>query len=192
MLSILFNRRNQTNKRLLLCGIVLVFFGFFDTCDVVLAQQNPRPVTYQTTNRANQAVSSARQVAVDPVKPVPDFWAIHSDETSLLALHDRLDRKNLPMLYHFSFDQFHRVDLPVGQPVIPSVTVSPEPQYRNHPNDLESRLRALRGSTVGDGRALAPTTPSPSPTSPDDSQQPGSVKIRRLPSVHGIVAIGDL
>jgi len=171
--------------------VILAICGFFDTGKNVFAQQNPRPVTNPTTKQANQAVSLARQIIVpEPMKPAPDFWAIHSDGAAMLIAHDRLDRKNLPMLYHFSFDQYHRVELPVLPSGVPSVAITPEPQYRNHPNDLETRLYALRESMEGGNRAFVPTTPSPSST--EDSQQPAAVRIRRLPAVHGIVAVGDL
>jgi len=163
--------------------LVICCFGNYQ---IVFAQNKPRPVTYQTTNQAKQAVSSARQVvATEPVKPVPDFWAIHSTD-SFLMLPDRLDRKNLQMFYHLSFDQYYRT-IPSVTPDIPTV---PEPQYQNKPDDLESRLSVLRESTNSSNRVLAPTIPSP--YSSDDSQQPAAVKIRRLPSVHGMVAIGDL
>jgi len=135
---------------------------------------------------SNQAVSSARQVVVtEPMKPVPDFWAGHSDNLVWLATHDRLDRKNLPMLYHFSYDQYHRADLPV----VPGIGISPEPRLRNHSNDLDARLNALRESADGGSRALTPTIPPP-PS--DDSRQPASVKLRKISGVQGIVAIDDL
>ena len=189
MLSILCNNWNQTNRQFILCGAILAICCYFETSKIAFAQHNPRTATYQTTNQARQAVSPARQVVVaEPMKPVPDFWANYSDQEALLIAHDRLNRKNLPMLYHFSFDQYHRADLSVA----PGVPTVPEPQYRNNPNDLESRLRVLRESTEGGNKALAPTTPSPLASSPDDSQQPSAVKIRRLPGVQGIVAIGDL
>jgi len=116
------------------------------------------------------------------MKPAPDFWAGRSTD-ALLALPDRLNRKNLPMFYHFSYDQYYHA----GSPVVPSVSLSPEPQYRNNPYDLEARLRVLRESTGGGNKALAPEAPSP-----DDPQAPAAVRIHKLPSVYGIVAIGDL
>jgi len=184
MLSILCKERIQTNKQFFLCGMVLVTWGFFNTCQIVFAQHNPRPATYQTPNQAKQEVSPARQVAPpEPLKPVPDFWANYSDQEALLIAHDRLNRKNLPMLYHFSFDQYYRTDLSVAS----SIPTVPATQYRNKPNDLEARLRVLRESTERDTRVAIPTIPSSG-----DSQKPAAVKIRRLPSVHGIVAIGDL
>jgi len=183
MLSVLYNVWNQ---RLFLCGkvfAVLVICCVFDTSAIVFAQQKPRPVAPPMTNQANRAVSPARQVvASEPMKPAPDFRGIYSDNETLFIAHDRLNRKNLPMLYHYSFDQYYRTDLPVS----PKVAISPEPQSRNNPNDLEARLRVLRQSMENGNRTVVPTAPSQ-----DDSQQSAAVKIRRLPGTQGIVAIGD-
>lgn len=190
------NERSQANRRHLLCSTVfavLTIWCCFATCEIAIAQQNSRQVAYP---RSNQAVSPARQAVVaEPMKAVPDFWASHSTD-ALLVLPDRLDRKNLPMLYHFSYDQYYHA----GSPVVPSIALSAEqPQNRNHSNDLDARLRVLRESTGGGNRTTAPTIPSPpsqplQPSSPlqEDSHQPAAVRIHRLPSVHGVVAVGGL
>ena len=180
LLSVLRNGWNQTDRTIFLRSTVfavLAAWCYFDASEVVLAQQNPRSVTYQTTN---QTVTPARQVAVaEPMKPVPDFWAIHSDNLEMLTAHDRLDRRNLPMFYHFSYDQFHRANLPV----VPNPATMPEPQHQNSPNDLDARLQKLKESTNGGTRTVTPPTPPP-----NDSQQPAAVKIRKLPGIQGIVA----
>jgi hypothetical protein len=116
--------------------------------------------------------------------PAPDFWDIHSADAALLALPDRLDRHNLPMLYHFSYDlQYH-----VGLPIVPSATLSREPQARNNSESLGAGLNALWKSMDDDHRIVVPT---PSPLL-EDSQPSATVKLRRLPGVQGIVAIDAL
>ena len=183
MWPVLHKERKQTKTQRVLESttcLILTIWCFWGTSHLTFAQQRPKPGTYQTTH---QAVSSKRQVAMaEPVKPVPDFWSVDSGHTALLTAHDRLDRKNLPMLYHFSYSQSHQADWPAT----PGIAMPPEPQYRNNSNDLDARLRALKKSTDDENRTMAPT-----PSRSDDSSPLAQVKLRRLPPIQGIVAIDD-
>jgi hypothetical protein len=213
MLTLWHKGWNQTKRRSFLRRTVFVILTtgcLFGSCEIVFARQNPQYVARQTTNRAVQTASPARQnpqhvarqttnravqadsntrqpAVFEPMQAVPDFRDMHSADAELFAAHDRLDRNNLPMLYHFTYDEYYRADAPV----VPNVALLPEPQNRNNPVDLNARLSELWKSRDGGHRAVTLTTP-PLPSLPEDSQPPAAIKIRRLPAVQGIVAIDVL
>ena len=62
-------------------------------------------------NRAStrSAGNASRQVQAEiPVAPVPNFWADSGNEKGATQSNvDRLDRKNLTMVYHFSYESHH-------------------------------------------------------------------------------------
>lgn len=191
---------NQTGSRLFRYGLFFCVATNCLLCCVyenAIAQQNTRqpntrPIPNQTANRAippnqtanrvvvpnqtasqteNQATPPARLVAKpEPMKSVPDFRAIYSTSFSSPTITDRLDRKNLPMLYHFSYDQLYHNDTYhndiVGSPSLsmgltsgmsmaptPGMTMAPTPGMSMAPTPYMTMAPTP-------GMSMAPTPPS--------------------------------
>lgn len=182
---------------------VLTSFCFDATCETVLAQQNSRQqntrsAINQTTNRgatpnqtANQAVPPSRLVAKpEPMKSAPDFWANYSTDSSFPAISDRLDRKNLPMLYHFSYEQPYStgiIDIPnMSMTPPPGMTMLPLPPYHHALSEADARLRVFREKVEADKRVVVPATPSPNETKPQTA-----TPLRRLSSSQRVMSLDD-
>ena len=201
-------RNNEWNHAGILfsrcCSVLLIVASSLVgiTCTNVFAQQKPyqqtiRPVPNRATaatQTTNQVVPPSR-VAVKPemMKPAPDFWAIYSSNLPSLVATDRLDRKNLQMLYHFSYDQPNRsgvIDLPsISMAPVPGVSMVPTPPHQNNSHDYigtDTRLRELREKVEADNRIILRAIPSPN----DSTSQPG-IPIRRLTSGPGVAALDD-
>ena len=81
------------------CFIAISLY-FLMSCEVSYAQHR---VSTRTTGNPSRQVQAAA-----PVAPVPNFWADSGNEKGATQADvDRLDRKNLTMLYHFAYESHH-------------------------------------------------------------------------------------
>ena len=79
---------------------VVVSLYFLMGCDIACAQN--RVATHPARNTSRQVQAAA------PVDPVPNFWADSGNENGATQSSvDRLDRKNLTMVYHFAYESYH-------------------------------------------------------------------------------------
>ena len=86
------DRLRKTQKFVAMCfivGCVLAFHG------MLFAQTHSRQAGYRSAN--------PRPVSPQ-VSPVPDFWDNAGIVPARISASDRLDRKNLPMLYHYAYE----------------------------------------------------------------------------------------
>ncbi len=216
MLSLLrWDRVHGTSGTLLrVFAVVAISFLCFVVGENLYAQQNSRAV-YTTTNQNQQAVSTSQRVAAtsSQVTPVPDFLADYSDDAASLPALDRLDRRSLPMLYHYQYEQHYQSGMTAGPAILASPLpqlASPSPMFassttpnaapappkrNNGPADLDARLREWVEIAEGGQKMAAPSTPLPDlsrlePVETLQTQPHAPVVISHRLGVTGKVAAG--